>query len=162
MEEIMKTRFFARCPLCSRRLPKGWLARSLITYRRWGYALAYVGRRQIMKAGDVFVGATNPSDAKQWVGEEAEALAALAAVLLYDLTVAGWQPAFLRTLGFEMVRRRIIEPVVEYVDRTTPAAQHVATAQPSGAAHWSAIGVNDIAPAPSAPMGTVRWKEIEP
>ncbi|MGK4455604.1 hypothetical protein, partial [Klebsiella pneumoniae] len=91
-------------------------------------ALTYTGRRQIAKAGELLVGATHPSEAKRWIGEDAEALAALAAVLLYDLTVAGWQPAFLRTLGFEMVRRRIIEPVVEYVDRATPPAQCVAVA----------------------------------
>jgi hypothetical protein len=167
----MQSRFFLCCPMCGRRMPKDWLAKVTAGYRRWGYVLSYLGRREIKKTAEVLVGATPPPQVKGLVGEAGETLAAVAAVLLYDLTMAGWQPAFLRTLGFELVRRRIVEPVVEYIDRMTPPAHYAGTAQAAGPVRWEPMSAHagaspvvESSPAApvSAPAGAVRWEVVKP
>ncbi|HEX8793589.1 MAG TPA: hypothetical protein VF765_21750 [Polyangiaceae bacterium] len=171
MNRPARSHFFLCCPLCGHRMPRDWLTRASTAFRRWGFILSYPGRRQIHKAGEVYVSTTPPEQARQLIGEAGEALAALASALVFELSVAGWRPAWLRALGVELIRRRVIEPVVEYVDRVAPPAQQVCVMQPCGPARWEPVSVSTAAQPivesrPAAPhaeaCGPVRWEVIKP
>jgi len=120
--EPPRERAFPCCPVCGSRLGSiAWLRRALGSSRRWGYVLAYPGRRQIVKVADLWVRDTSPERARGCLDAElVDVLAALMVSTVRDMGVAGWRPKDLEQLAAVLMLQGFFARLTQAVAAANP------------------------------------------